>query len=112
MTPETETSSPDIGSNGGDGSDVTIAHVSDTSESSARNGGRGRGQGGCTIGGGHQGRDRQGGRFNRPSYTSPTRNIKVEVENFGAVIRTLTEQRKANNQYNKFNEKMKQYVLR
>ena len=38
MTPETETSSPAAGRNGGDGSDATITHGSETSESISSNG--------------------------------------------------------------------------
>ena len=45
MKPETEMYSPDAGSNGEDGSDTTITRSADTTrESSARNGGQGRGQ--------------------------------------------------------------------
>ena len=58
MTPETETVSPAVGSNGRDDSDA--------SESNSSNGGRRCGQGGRTGRSGHQGRGGRGGRFNRP----------------------------------------------
>ena len=49
MTPETEMASPSAGRNGGECSDVTITHASDTTiESSARNGGQGRSRVGHT----------------------------------------------------------------
>ena len=48
MTPETEMSSPAVGSNGGDGSDATITPASETSESNSSNRGRGRDWGVCT----------------------------------------------------------------
>ena len=49
MTPETETASPAVGSNGWDSSDTTITCASDTmSESSASTWGQGHGQGGHT----------------------------------------------------------------
>ena len=35
-----------------------------------------------------------------------------EVEGFGAVLGTTYDQREAKDQYNKFSEKLKQYILR
>ena len=112
MTPEIETASPAARSNGGYGSDVTITRASETSKSNSRNGGRGRGRGGCTIIGGPQVRGRRGGRFNLPGYTLLIRNFKGEVEDFGAVLGTTSEQIEAKDQYNKFIEKLKKYILR
>ena len=100
-----------MGSNGRYGSEVTITCVSDTSESCASNGGRGCGRGGRTVRGGHKVRGRRGIHFNRPVYTSSIRNFKVEVDYFGAVLGTTSEQREAKNQYKKFSEKLKQYIL-
>ena len=77
MTPETETASPAAEINGGDGSDAKITRASKTSEPNSRKGEIGRGRGGCTRRGGHQGRGGLGGRFNFPSYTSSIRNFKV-----------------------------------
>ena len=34
------------------------------------------------------------------------------MEDFGAVLGTTPEQREAKDQYNKFSEKLKQYILR
>ena len=76
MTPETETASPSGGSNGGDGSDTTIIHTSEISESKSSNRGRGRSRGGCTRIFGHQGHDRRDGSFNTPEYTSLIRIFK------------------------------------
>ena len=98
MTLEAETASPDAGSNCGEGSDATTTRASEMSESSSRNGGQGRGQGGCTRRGSHHGCGGRGRRFNRPSYTSLIRNFKGEVEDFGAVLGTTSEQREAKDQ--------------
>ena len=71
MNPETEKDSPTAGRNGRDGSYATITYAYETtSKSSAINGIWGRGQGGHTRRGGHQGHDGQGRHFNRPAYTS------------------------------------------
>ena len=112
MTLETETASPAAGSNDRDGSDATIIRASETSESNSGNGGRGQGRSGHTGRGGQQGCGKRGWRFNRPAYTSSIRNFKGEVENFVAVLRTTSEQREAKDQYNKFSESLKQYILR
>ena len=112
MTPETETASTAAWSNDRDGSDATITSASNTSESNSSNGGRGSGQGGCTGRGGHQGCGGRGGRFNQLEYTSSIRNFKGEVEDFGAVLGTTSEQREAKYQYKKFSKKLKQYILR
>ena len=112
MTPETETLSHAAVSNGGDGSDTTTTRASETRESNSSNWGRGSGQGGRTRRGGYQGRDGRGRRFNRPSYTSLTRNFKGEVEHFGAVLGATSEQREAKDQYKKFSKKLKQYIIR
>ena len=102
MTPETETTSSAAGSNGGDGSDATITSASETSESNSSNGGQGRGRGDCSGRGGHQGCGARGQHFNCPSYTSSIRNFNGEVEDFGAVLGTTSEQREAKDQYKKF----------
>ena len=112
MTPETETASPAAGINDGYGSDMTIICVSETSKSSASNGGRGRERGGCIGRGGHQRCGGRGGCFKRPTYTSSIRKLKGEVEDFGAVLGTTSEQREAKDQCKKFSEKLKQYILR
>ena len=112
MTPETETASPAAEINGGDSSDTTITRASETSEPNSRKGETGRGRGGCTRRGGHQGRGGRGRHFNRPAYTSLIRNFKGEVEDFGAVLGTTSEQREAKDRYKKFSEKLKQYILR
>ena len=112
MTPETETALPTVGSNGRDGSDATITRASETSEPNSSNGGRGCGQGGQTGRGRHQGCSGRGGHFNRPAYTSSIRNFMREVEDFGAVLGTTSEQREAEDQYKKCIEKLKQYILR
>ena len=54
----------------------------------------------------------QGGRFNPPEYTSSIRNSKGEVEDFGVVLGTTSEQREAKDQYKKFSKNLKQYILR
>ena len=112
MTPETETASPTVGSNDGDGSDTTITPASETIKSSSSNGGRGLGRGGCTGRGIHQWRGVRGRRFNSQSYTSLIRNFKGEVEDFGAVLGITSEQREAKDQYKKFSENLRQYILR
>ena len=112
MTPEIETASPAAGSNCGDGSDATITRASETIESNSINGGRRRVKGGRTGRGGHQGRGGRCGCFNRPAYTSSIRNFKGEVEDFGVVLWTASEQREYKDHYNKFSEKLKQYILR
>ena len=43
---------------------------------------------------------------------SSIRNFNGEVEDFGAVLGTMSEQREAKGQYKKFSEKLKQYILR
>ena len=108
MTLEAETASPDAGSNCGEGSDATTTRASEMSESSSRNGGQGRGQGGHTGRRGHQGRRRQGERFKLLSYTLLIRNFKVEVEGFGTVLCTTSEQREVKDQYKKFSQNLKQ----
>ena len=40
------------------------------------------------------------------------RNVKGEVEDFGAVLGNKSEQIEAKNQYKKFSEMLKQYILR
>ena len=79
------------GSNSKYGSDATTTRASETSESNSSNGGQGRGRGGCTIKGGHQGRGGRGRHFNPPSYVSLIINFKVEVEDFGAVLGTTSK---------------------
>ena len=112
MTPETETSSPDAGSNGGDDSDATITRYSDTtSESNTRNWGWGRGQGGCKGRCYHQGRGRWGGRLNYQKYASLIRIFKWEVDNFGVVLGNTINEIEAKDQYSNFSEKLKQYIL-
>ena len=112
MTPETETASPAAGSNGGDGSDATITLASETSKSNSSNGVQGHGQGGCTRRCGHQWCGIRGGSFNRPAYTSSIRNFKGEVEDFGAVLGSTSEQIEDKDKYKKFREELKQYILR
>ena len=63
------------------------------SVSSSSNGGQGHGQGGFTVRDIHQGREKRGGHFSQPTYTSSTRNLKGEVENFGAVLGTKEKPR-------------------
>ena len=112
MTPETEMTSTTAGRNGVDGSDTTITCSSDAeSESIKRNGGRGHGLEGHTRKSGHQWRGGQGGRFNRPAYTSSIINIKVEVEDFGVFLGTTDKQIEAKYQYKRFRNKLKQYIL-
>ena len=91
---------------------MTITCVYDTSESIANNRGRKRGQGGHTIRGSHQECGVQYGRFNLPVYTSSIRNFNEEVDDFIAVLGTTAEQREAKDQYRKFSENLKQYILR
>ena len=98
MTQETGTASNAPGSNGGDSSDATNTRAYETSVSSSSYGGKGHGQGGCTVREIHQGREKRGGHFNQPTYTSSTRNLKGEVENFGAVLGTKSEKRVAKDQ--------------
>ena len=107
MTQEIETASPAVGSNGRDVSDATITRASETSESNSRNRERGRVRGGCIGRGGKQGHGGRGVRFNRPSYTSSIRTFKIEVEGFGAILGTTSEQIEAKDQYNKSSEKLK-----
>ena len=106
MTPETETASPATGINGGDGSDSTITCASETSKSNSSNGWQGRGQVVRTGRGSHQGHGGRGRFFNHPSYTSSSRNFNREVEDFGAVLRTTSEQREAKDKYKKYSEKL------
>ena len=40
------------------------------------------------------------------------RNFKGEVEDFGAVLGITSEQREAKDQYKKFSENLRQYILR
>ena len=112
MTQETETASPAAGSNGGDGSDATITLASETSKPNSRNWGQGRGRGGRTRRGGHQGCGWRGVRFNRPAYTSSIRKFKGEVEDFGAALGSTSEQIEDKDQNKKFREKLKHYILR
>ena len=90
MTLDTETALPAPGRNGRDGSDVTITRACKTSKSSSSNKGQRRVQGGRTRRGGFQ---RHVGRFNRPAYISSIRNFKGEMEEFGGVLGTTSEQR-------------------
>ena len=108
MTPETETATPAAGSNGRDGSDTTTTRSSETIESSSSNGGQGLRKGDCHVRGGHQGRGGLGRRFNHPAYKSSNRKFKGEVEDFGTVLGTTSEQREAKDQYRKLIEKLKQ----
>ena len=111
MTPDIEIDSSTTGGNGEDRSDTKTTHAYETIKSSARNGGRWCGQRGHTGSGGHQGRGGWGVYFNCASYTSYIRNLKVEVDDFGAVFGTTAKQREATDQYNKFRENLKQYIL-
>ena len=43
---------------------------------------------------------------------SSIKNFKGEVDDFGVVLRTTADQREAEDQYKKFNQKLKHYVLR
>ena len=112
MTSETETASPAAGRNVGDVSDAKISLASETRESNSRNGVQGRVQGGHSSRGGHQRNVRRGGRFNCPAYTSSIRNFKGEVEDFGAVLGSTSEQIEDKDQNKKFREKLKHYILR
>ena len=111
MTTEIETASLAVGSNRGDVSDTTITRDSDTSESISSNREQGHVWGGRTKRGGQQGCGGRGGRFNRPAHTSSISNFKGEMEDFGAVLGTTSEQIEAKYQYKKFIKKPKQYIL-
>ena len=42
---------------------------------------------------------------------SSIRNFRGEVDDFGKVLGTSADQREAKDQYKKFNQKLKQYLL-
>ena len=93
MTPETETESPTAGINGADSSDTTITGASDTiSESSATNGGQGRGPEGCTGRGDHQVPGSRSRCFSGPSNTSLIIDFKGEVDDFDTFLGTTDKQ--------------------
>ena len=112
MAPETKTVSHAAGINGGDVNDATITRASDTSESSAINGGQERGQWGRTIRVGHRGCYGRGGCFNLSIYTSSINNFKEEVSDFGVVLGTTYKQREAKDKHKKFSKNLKQNILR
>ena len=113
MTPETETDLPAAGINDKDGSEVKITRAYDTMiKSNVSNRVQGNVRGGHTRRGGHQGRVVQFRRFNFPEYISLIRNVKAEVEDFGAFLGTTFKQRDAKDKYKKFSEKLKQHILR
>ena len=111
MTPETDIIPPDVRISGG-GGDITTAQGHETTrESSSNNGGRGQGWCGYWVCSGHQGSGGRGRRFNRPAYTSSIWDFKGEVDYFGALLDTTVNQIEAKDQYKKFSENLKQYVI-
>ena len=111
MTLETETAPPAVGSSGKEGDTATTQSHNNTSESRQSNGGLGK----CRVSHGgrisHQGREGWGRCFNCPAYMSLIQNFKGEADDFSMVLRTTSDQREAKDQYKKFNQKLKHYVI-
>ena len=91
--------------NDGEGDTTTTLGHETMRESSTRNWGQGQ------VRSGHQGCGGWSGLFNLPAYTSSIWNFRVEVDDLGEVLVTMGDQREAKDQYKKFREKLKQYVL-
>ena len=112
MTPEMESTPPDVGTGGGGGGEPTTWGHKITSKSNSSNRVLGQVGQGCRGRKGHQGHGGQYRRFNCPSYISLISCFKWKVDDPGTVLGNTAKQREANDQYNKFSEKLKQYILR
>ena len=78
MTPET--APPTTGNSDREYNMTSTQNRYPTSESTTRNGGQGRGWGGCGGRGDYQGQVGRGGSFNQTSNTPSILNFKGEVE--------------------------------
>ena len=111
MNPKTELSPSAAEISGGEVDATTTGGHKTMSESSTINGVRGQGWCGRVGISVHQGWGGWGRRVNWPVYTSSIQKFKVELDYFRAVLGTTAKRRESKDQYKKFSNKLKQYVL-